>query len=213
MKTFTVRERATKGIELNFRKNATSSVCGVSLGSKMLARLSKAGVQEAKTVLHWLDVEEENEDLRLVPEENIKDRRALVLVETVPGLGGSIWLTSNDVISKVDASTERVIRESPPKTPNTGVQVLAQAASDTIGSGVHFLVSMLPGASFKIVRTGNLEGAPSEIVVSWSGKWDYKGYMAELARQQQEIQEGRYPDDLSMQYWGLAVFGKKAKQS
>jgi hypothetical protein len=74
--------------------------------------------------------------------------RALILVRTMPGEGGTIAYRHNSHVE-------------PALTMDRDVY---EACSDRL-----FVAH--PGGLIRIIRTGELEGAPSELVVGWDGQW------------------------------------------
>lgn len=171
MKTFTVREKATKGIDFHFHKEGPpNEIFGIPVGQALLKEFHDLNVPEARATLDWLDVVQDGDKLRIIKEQNMRDRRALVVVETAGGLGGTVKLYANTMSEEVDEKTHRVVRKAN-AFPPPGVELIAERQSSV---GPEFLVSMLPGASFRIVRSGKLpKDAAPELVVLWNGRWDF----------------------------------------
>lgn len=123
--------------------------------------------------LHNLDIAED----RIIFERYREDERALVLVETAPGVGGVMQLMADTVQERWSEDNKRVTRQSRRIEEAVGVEVCSTYSTDL---GEAYLVSMWPGASFRILRSGALEGAPPGLRVSWSGKfgktWGIEGW-------------------------------------
>lgn len=92
-----------------------------------------------------------------------RSNTVLVHVDTMAGEGGRLWYEAN---SWSEVRTSRVIRQYH-EFPSAGVDVLAIGYGP--GGEPHALVKMIPGASFRICRDGDLDGASPVIVVVWSG--------------------------------------------
>ena len=234
MKTFTVSEQARKGITLS-ATHEEQGLLGIPIGQGVLKELheaNNAGHNEA--TFQWLDVVPDGDMLRLIKEQSLRDKRALVLVETPPGIGGNVKLYANTVRETFDEGKGRVIREAN-EFPPPGVQFLAE--KPVVGPfgpfGMEFLVSMMPGSSFRIVRTGKLwdntekKNAPPEIVVLWNGRWDKRAEFDRFRNPEpskvQAFKEGqlrkgdfskdewdslRYKVDPMKGFWGLSVFNR-----
>lgn len=95
--------------------------------------------------------------------------RALVLVETPPGIGGRIRFKSNSFDEVFEERSGRVRRVYREEFPPPGIEVLAVGRDEQHGGRVLLLV-MLPGSSFRIERTGELEDLPTTLTVSWKGQ-------------------------------------------
>jgi hypothetical protein len=197
MKTFTITEVVTKGIQIDWSKGKENGVLGLLLGegpdkdieetvrnalmeetshqvlrgdndTSMIEKYSKAleGEDTFPAILHWADLGKEND--RLLREKRPQDRDALVLVRTMPGHRGKIAYYANTFDEVEDESG---VTKVPRAFPPPGVHVLARKE---VEHGVELLLKMRPRAAFRISRTGQLEGAPPELVVTWNGWWDPK---------------------------------------
>lgn len=200
MKTFTVTEQAAKGIILPFTPGQDNRLLGLPLGEG-LKKLLQPLKETTPVSLDWLDVQKGEDGLLVLPEKDGRDQRALVHVTTAAGVGGVVTLHCNQMEEKVDPRTRRVVRSLQSIDAAVGVTVLAEIPGPT---GTEYLVSMLAGASFRIARTGRLEGAPSELTVLWGGYWD-------MPRHQQGARAGASGADL-MAHWGLKVHARKQRR-
>lgn len=177
MKTFTVRETASKGILFEYDRELPSAIFGIPVGQSILHQLEKVERPRVASLLHFVDVAENDGERRVVLEQRKNDRRALVLVQTMPGAHGAVGLFSN-TLREYMGKDHRVKRELMPLSEAVGVTLVADLLADE-DHGPEFLVAMEPGASFRIVRTGNLRtgqkgrGAPPELVVMWNGRWEH----------------------------------------
>ena len=106
-------------------------------------------------------------DKSIVQEEN-RSSDALVLVETAPGERGLIAHKSTAFNELVDARSNRVRREYRDEFPPPGVRVIEEGRSTD--GGKCYLLRMMPRSSFRIERTGVLQGAPNVLTVVWRGK-------------------------------------------
>lgn len=177
MKTFTITDRASKGIVLVQGANFLGVPVGQGLQKEIEREWRQSGRQGevppgmlmlAHAVDHVAKCDETGQILeqRLVREAHPGDRRALVAVDTDPGIGGEIHLYSNLLREKWDERHRRVVRYALPLEEAVGVDLL----STVEGERKKFLLALEPGAGFRIVRTGKLAGPP-ELVVSWHGRW------------------------------------------
>lgn len=102
----------------------------------------------------------------------IKERRhhpdALVLVETAPGINGRITFKGTSFEEKIDGSAHRVRRRYSTEFPPPGIQVLKEGKAP--GGSRCLLLRMMPSSSFRIERSGELEGAPGVLTVVWKGQ-------------------------------------------
>lgn len=233
MKTFTVSEQAKKGISLKYQPEGPNELLGVTIGQGILKEMREGFDDKGATSSNWqwLDVVPDGNVMRLIKEQSIRDKRALVLVETPPGVGGSVKLYANTVTELYDEKKQRVVREANPFPP-PGVTLLAERQVE--GFGPEFLVSMAPGSSFRIVRSGKLydhtekKNAPPELVVLWNGRWDSRAEYDKFRNPDQarfrtfmqnrsslrrsdfskdEWDSLRYKED-PMKFWGLSVYSR-----
>jgi hypothetical protein len=102
----------------------------------------------------------------------VRERRhhpdALVLVETAPVPDGSIAFKGTSFEEAIDAPMHRVRRRYREEFPPPGIQVLKEGK--TSGGSKMFLLRMMPSSSFRIERTGKLDGAPGVLTVVWRGQ-------------------------------------------
>lgn len=101
-----------------------------------------------------------------------KDTKALVHVTTQTahgrGVRGTISLSANSYTEHLDRGS--VVKRWHP-FPSAGVRVLLGSPAvhqDQDGAWLELFVVMEAGASFRIVRTGDLQGAAPEISVQWA---------------------------------------------
>jgi hypothetical protein len=237
MKTFTVSEQVKKGIVLKYKPEGSSDLLGVAIGQGILKEMRDAfaaGYRES--TWQWLDVvpDAEGNALRLIKEQNARDKRALVLVETPPGVGGSVKLFANTITEVYDEQKGRVTRTANPFPP-PGVKLLAEKPADGV-FGPEFLIEMAPGSSFRIVRSGKLYDhtekrfAPPELVVVWNGRWDrraefdrfrnpdpkkYKEFIEGKLRRsdfdKNEWDSFRYKQNPMAGFWGLSVYHRSMR--
>lgn len=98
--------------------------------------------------------------------------QALVRIETAGGDGGRVFLTGNAYDERfIKGRVKWCYRPFPP----TGVNPLVESTflERLRFEGAEMLdlfVIMSPGASFRIWRTGRLEGASPTLVVQWTGR-------------------------------------------
>ena len=108
------------------------------------------------------------QQVRLGPEPaNWRDDKALVYVYTPAGAGGTLELTANNYLEQfAGGRVEKVWQPF----PSLGVSIIAGTAEPVLLDDVATLELLLvleAGASFRITRTGDLQGASPEITVSW----------------------------------------------
>lgn len=125
----------------------------------------------------------------LVPEwgwDRAKARRAALLhLDTSAGVGGRLILSGpHGAPTVLEEDTRKVVRRPwLPFKDAAGVFILSDDVAEIEDDGVvrwkegdsavemqpFLLVALLKGASFRVVRTGDLDGAPSEFTVHWDG--------------------------------------------
>jgi len=214
MKAFTVTEQATKGIQIPVLLGNDNAFFGMRVGGGLLGDLKKAlevelemanKEDELKELTQYIDTLESmlggravapmllqsldmNKDRTHIMRENsVGNRDALIHLVTKTGDGGKINLYANTVDEVEDADgVLRIPRPFPPP----GVQLVGETDTDT---GKEWLIKMRPRSSFKIIRSGDLQGAPPELVVLWTGRW-----------QSRVFENSRSFHDPSE--WGLRVF-------
>jgi len=193
MKTFTITDRAARGITMT--SGHTMFLLGVEVGQGVGKDVAErtGGRLGVRVAIDELDLASRESESRLVREANARDRRALVAVETVAGEGGSTALYSNLIQETLDQKRRRVIRTARPLADAAGITVIAEAITDT---GPNWLLALEPGASFRIVRSGDLGDAPPELVVLWNGRWD-----------ERRVLEGRD----TIKDWGISVFERRLR--
>jgi hypothetical protein len=178
MKFFTVTEKANIGI--------SPSDLRVALDTP----LQKLAEREDALLLTG-DLFQQRGDLRVINEKHPGDKVALVFVATAPGEGGEIFLTAN-AQEEFLLSQYRVGRRVMSLEHALGVFVIQ---SDEFGT----LLKLLPGSSFRIQRSGELEGAPEELIVIWTGRYnpnDPTGGLRVFGKTQQQRREE--PDALEV---------------
>ncbi len=121
-------------------------------------------VEREHIALTYADVDDQ---AKLIVRERGRHRDALVLVETAPGPGGSISFKSTAFDEYIDKHSNRVRRSYHDLFPTPGVQVIEEGTSRQ--GGRCFLLRMMPNSSFRMERTGELDGEPSVLTVIWKG--------------------------------------------
>ncbi len=111
-------------------------------------------------------------------------RAALIHLDTSVGEGGKLILTGPHGAPELLDSEDRpeVARQWMPFKDAPGVFLLSEDVVDVSDGGVvswkegveesgtpFLLISMFKGASFRVMRTGDLDGAPSEFTLYWDG--------------------------------------------
>ena len=136
-------------------------------------RLSEEELQEVADLME--DVAADNIKLLFADvkgEKVVRERRhhmdALVLVETAPGIGGRISFKGTSFEEQVDGNAYRVRRKYSTTFPPPGVEVLKEGRTSQ-GSRC-FLLRMMPSSSFRMERSGDLDGAPGVLTVVWKGQ-------------------------------------------
>lgn len=95
--------------------------------------------------------------------------QCIVHIATAAGVGGHLWYEANtfEEIEEEVRGRPRVVRAYNFFSPSPGIEVLA------IGHGEngepHALLRMVPGASFRICRNGELPGLSPVLIVAWTG--------------------------------------------
>ena len=102
----------------------------------------------------------------------VRERRhhpdALVLIETTPGVNGKITFKGTSFDEQVDGNAYRVRRKYSEAFPPPGIQVLKEGRTE-LGSRC-LLLRMMPSSSFRMERSGDLDGAPGVLTVVWKGQ-------------------------------------------
>jgi hypothetical protein len=102
----------------------------------------------------------------------VRERRhhpdALVLVETAPGVNGRITFKGTSFDEQVDGNAYRVRRKYSEEFPPPGIQILKEGRT-SLGSRC-LLLRMMPSSSFRMERSGDLDGAPGVLTVVWKGQ-------------------------------------------
>lgn len=208
MKTFTVTEKPGVGFRVN--KADAMSLFSIPMGQGIEKALE--GAPEGATVLLTnLDLAGEGEEMRFTREIDRGDVTALVAVETAAGVGGTTALFSNVVEERLKG--RRVERVARPIEYALGVKVIRTVTTD---EGTSYLVSMAPGASFKIMRTGSLEGGDPELVVLWNGRYDGGRYWREHANLPRHLSPAQIKAQeaaLVSKYLGLSVRGRNVRHA
>lgn len=142
----------------------TGKIGGQSVTEEEVEELMDMEEQaEDELSLMHADVEEDK-----IVRERVRTPKALVLIETAPGIGGKIKFKSTSFTEHYDEGEKRVKRKYREDFPPPGVRVLTEGKSGERGRCL--LLEMLPGASFRIERTGTLDGAPGVLTVVWKGQ-------------------------------------------
>lgn len=102
-----------------------------------------------------------------VAPQKMRSRDALVLVETCAGDSGRVEYKSTVYTEEFDDKTQKVERVYRGAFPPIGVEVIAEG-EDPQGSRC-MLLRMKPNASFRIERSGALEGESPILTVIWTG--------------------------------------------
>lgn len=170
MKVFSIGEAVVKGAPVVV---SSPELCGVPLGQWFARAVSNLEVSDpdGQVAVHFLDVgvpANPEMPMKLVKETEPGDRKALFHIYTSHPEGGTIHLRSS--IDEEVVENKRVIRRPRVIEDAAGVIVLAERVSPVTGTK-EFLVECLPGARFRIVRTGDLEGSPYAFDVGWAGWW------------------------------------------
>jgi hypothetical protein len=102
------------------------------------------------------------------------DKLALVRVETAAGAGGKVFLTANAYDSVMNGGKPPVKRHFH-AFPDAGTVPFCNNEEEVarMNAGVEFLdvlIMMYERASFRIFRTGHLEGASPKLSVHWNGR-------------------------------------------
>jgi hypothetical protein len=174
MKCFELTENVTTGLsvmvdpcdDVVFRLGAQQPT-DIPIGRGFVELLREAGVK-GEVRLKWADVLEVESTLKIARERDRGDQRALLAVRTAPPQHGKMYCLANSY-DEVEQNG-RVSREFRP-FPSLGVTVIAEGKciqGDDCWDEKLLLLS--PGASFRVVRKGRLEGAAPEIVVAWNGR-------------------------------------------
>lgn len=182
MKCYTVREASEPGLIIrSIRRDeqapallvgeAETSYSAVPVDTNQKAvfcMAAEAAVLPTIPYLRLLRAElADNDPLRFTRERR-RCEMALVHVATEAGEDGELWYEANsyDECTAQTPRGERVERFYHP-FPGAGTHVVA-AGTGPQGEP-HALLLMVPGASFRICRTGDLAGASPELVVVWPG--------------------------------------------
>ena len=140
------------------------------LEDRLADRALSAMRANKEAVLEWASLSHKGEVQKDV--ETNHPHPAYLLVMLAPGAGpkGGInfYRSEGPVEEVVDGRVVRSYRNFPPP----GVSVLAECANPEDGT-CSKLLELVPGARFKICRTGELEGSPRKFELQWTGKgWE-----------------------------------------
>lgn len=174
MKLYTVAEEAEKGILIRdtgiMECNPTltvgdpgSQTC-VPLGGELRQVFQVARDSGLKELRLWRAELSTHGALQFIKERNPRDSRALVYVSTECGDGGMLRYFANSYEEAMVRN--RVVRQYD-TFPPPGVEAVAVGTSNT--KAPHGLFIMSPGSSFRIERSGDLEGASPVLIVAWPG--------------------------------------------
>jgi hypothetical protein len=106
----------------------------------------------------------------VVIREHERSDDALVLVETTEQKG-RVKFKSSAFTEWVDEKTKRVRRTYDSMFPPQGVTIVCKGKMPQ-GSNA-YLLRMIPSASFRIERRGDLQGIPHTLIVTWRGKREH----------------------------------------
>ncbi len=209
MKLFTLNDQGvTPGIEITIGER--EHISGVPLSEGVinsvrghLQRLLQQGPTGDRTVagtrflLDNVDLNVKNGG-QIIATRSLADRRALLLVDVMPGVGGSVELKSGLLKEDVDDKTGEITRQPAEITESLGVLVVAR----TEGPFPTQLVMLQPGARIRVLRSGDTRDQngenelPTELVVSWTG-WTHPQVMSTYA--------ARPPRSMSPRAFGMRV--------
>jgi len=175
MKCYTIREEAHKGLIVRDRNlaeevdpsliiGAPDTMTQIPLGGELRHLFCKAA-EFGWDTWHLLRADISTYgSMRLIRQRSKRDSRALVHVETESGDNGSLCFLANSYDEELRHGH---VRRCYHIFPSTGVEVVATGTSE---SGCpHGLFIMCPGSSFRIERSGELEGASPVLIVVWTG--------------------------------------------
>lgn len=169
MKTFTITDVVKKGFEVRYSSGQETCLFGRPINQRALRHLEGAVCGPVTAILHWLDAVQVDGALQFDREKDPNDRRALVLVATAAGEGGRISFLPNTMVDRFNAVDKRVYRVPHGVFPPPGIEVLGERKLDD--GSEETLLMMYPGASFRIHRTGDLQGAAPQLKLCWDGSW------------------------------------------
>lgn len=164
----------------------------LSLGNTLATYASTAA--EFDLPLCRADLWQTKTGMTVLVRERQKGLGALVHLDTSFGTGGSLYLTGPNKVGHLqefkhngkfnkELCLKAVVREWLPLKDTAGVQVLSddvgisedgevswkKGVADDNHTSFPLLIGLFRGASFRVKRTGDIEDAPSEFLVSWSG--------------------------------------------
>ena len=177
--------RVTEGVSLGFEVPISVLVSGIFIGAALsipllleealprpsadeLEALDALGVRHVR--LTKADVTWDDEKVVLGRPPKRVDRQALVWFQTHAGHRGKVFLTSR--VRDETLKRGRVEPEFRPFPPVGVTLVASQHTPEELYAGVeglNVLAMMQPGASVRIFRTGQLEGAAPWMAVHWHG--------------------------------------------
>ena len=173
MKCFEVGEFATRGIRIERFPAAHVHVLGsapILLDAKLTSFVSQVPKELGDIVITEASPLFAGGTLLLASETSEwKGSKALVHIETHAGTGGTADLTADAWTEEV--SNGKVVRLWRPFPP-PGVKIVYGGEVLTTDDGVErleLIVVMDEQASFRITRTGDLQGASPDIFVRWYG--------------------------------------------
>jgi hypothetical protein len=193
MKCFELTEDVQEGLrvvvdpcdDISFRLGEERPT-DIPLGQTFVRLLREGGIQGAVR-LHRADVLDLGDNKhKLSKERDVRDRRALLAVRTAAAPNGQVRVHANSY-SEVEENG-RVSRKYN-DFPTPGISLVASGQcirGDTTWE--EFLLVLVPGASFRVARNGDLEGAAPEMVVAWNG---YK-MRSEVPRKFRRDNDGNY---------------------
>lgn len=218
MKAFTLTENPVVGVHVDVRLGATNNLFNYPVSDELLGVVDRAVreevvaferstflrnhvIKDALDRAHGFLAGERSdtiplarvdiEDGKLVPERNPRDRRALLHFRMAPGVGGHVVLTGNGSIEKIDG--RGWVRRIPTPFPSLGIDILAR-------DGDEYLLAMTPGSTFRVQRSGKLEGAAPTTIVHWDPGWGEV-----FLRSKTELHDGPLP-------WGFKVYHREREK-
>jgi hypothetical protein len=133
-------------------------------------------------VLKFADIDYRNGEYILTRETKKFTYAALVNLHVAPGVGGAVYLSGERRVASAvwaDGKEGRhpCVTTSWEQWPPVGVTTDPAVEIEHTGrikappdTPVPLVLGMIRGASFRVYRTGELDGAPREFVVRWTGK-------------------------------------------
>lgn len=175
MKCFQVTEHVRPGL---FISRHGEPHIPTPTGCALKIQLDKEIVEFVRTLpkdrgqprLQYAAVDFAREGLVLRRSTRRTERQALVRIETAGGVNGRVFLRANGYSESMERGW---VRKDHDPFPPPGIQPLCTDEEVTrVNAGIEMLDLMCimnPGSSFRIDRTGQLEGASPFLCVRWNG--------------------------------------------